>query len=195
MLDWGRRRMKVFSSKKFSDSSSDNRKSKTCTAFDKLRPRACRGKLSRSIQNQKLAGFLAILVFLAGYAGMAAAQQPKLYRIGVILPGGPLYETVEGLRYGMKELGLQEGKQFTLEIRDTKGDPKIAEEAARNFEREKFNLLYVIANSVVAAAKSATVNIPIVFSVGSDPVASGLVTDFATPGGRLTGVHYPVKDL
>jgi putative ABC transport system substrate-binding protein len=165
------------------DSYSDNRKSKTCT------------ELSRGIQNRILTGFLATLVFLAGDAGMAAAQQPKLYRIGVILPGGPLYETVEGLRYGMKELGLQEGKQFTLEIRDTKGDPKVAEEAARNFEREKFNLLYVIASSVIAAAKSGTVNIPIVFSVGSDPVASGLVSDFATPGGRLTGVHYPVKDL
>src|SRR6266545_4514801 len=137
----------------------------------------------------------ALSALLFAFGGPADGQQPKLYRIGVILPGGPLYETVEGLRYGLKELGLQEGKQFTLEIRDTKGDPKAAEEAARNFEQEKFNLLYVIASSVIAAAKSATVNIPIVFSVGSDPVAFGLVSDFATPGGRLTGVHYPVKDL
>lgn len=125
----------------------------------------------------------------------AEAQQPKIYRIGVILPGGPLYEIVEGLRHGLKELGLQEGKQFTLAIRDTKGDVKSAEEAARNFEREKFDLLYVIASSVIAAAKSATVNTPIVFTIGSDPVALGLVNDFATPGGRLTGVHFPVKDL
>ena len=38
-------------------------------------------------------------------------------------------------------------------------------------------------------------NVPIVFSIGSDPVALGLVNDFAKPGGRLTGVHFLVKDL
>jgi putative ABC transport system substrate-binding protein len=128
-------------------------------------------------------------------AAAQPAQPSKVQRIGVILPGGPLYGIVEGLRHGLKELGLQEGKQFTLAIRDTKGDLKIAEEAARDFEREKVSLLYVLASSVIAAAKSATVSTPIVFCVGSDPVALGLVNDFATPGGRLTGVHFPVKDL
>ena len=128
-------------------------------------------------------------------AAAQPAQQSKVPRIGVILPGGPLYGTIEGLRYGLNELGLQEGKQFTLVIRDTKGDLKIAEEAARDFEREKVNLLYVMASTVIAAAKAATVNTPIVFCIGSDPVTLGLVNEFATPGGRLTGVHYPVKDL
>jgi ABC-type uncharacterized transport system substrate-binding protein len=128
-------------------------------------------------------------------AAAQPAQQSKVPRIGVILPGGPLHGTIEGLRYGLQELGLQEGKQFTLVIRDTKGDLKIAEEAARDFEREKVNLLYVMASTVIAAAKAATVNTPIVFCIGSDPVTFGLVNDFATPGGRLTGVHYPVKDL
>jgi len=128
-------------------------------------------------------------------AAAQPAQQSKVPRIGVILPGGPLHGTIEGLRYGLQELGLQEGKQFTLVIRDTKGDLKIAEEAARDFEREKVNLLYVMASTVIAAAKAATVNTPIVFCIGSDPVTLGLVNEFATPGGRLTGVHYPVKDL
>ena len=128
-------------------------------------------------------------------AAAQPAQQSKVPRIGVILPGGPLYGTIEGLRYGLNELGLQEGKQFTLVIRDTKGDLKLAEEAAREFEREKINLLYVMASTVIAAAKAATVNTPIVFCIGSDPVNLGLVNEFATPGGRLTGVHYPVKDL
>jgi len=128
-------------------------------------------------------------------AAAQPAQQSKVPRIGVILPGGPLYGAIEGLRYGLKELGLQEGKQFTLVIRDTKGDLKLAEEAAREFEREKINLLYVMASTVIAAAKAATVNTPIVFCIGSDPVAMKLVDDFVKPGGRLTGIHYPVKDL
>ena len=123
------------------------------------------------------------------------AQQSKVHRIGVLLPGGALYETVDGLKAGLREVGLEEGKQFTLTIKDTKGDVKAAEEAARSFEREKFNLIYALATTVTTAAKGATTNIPIVFGVGSDPVSGGLVDSFVKPGGRLTGVHYLVRDL
>lgn len=137
----------------------------------------------------------ALIVTLVGCAAIAEAQQAKVYRVGVLLPGGPLYETVEGLRDGLRELGLEEGKHFVLDIRDTKGDPKTAEEAARNLEREKFNLIYALATPVITAAKGATANIPIVFGVGSDPVAGGLVESFAKPGGRLTGVHFLLRDL
>ena len=140
-----------------------------------------------------------ILVWLVALAlapfRLAEAQQSKIYRIGVILPGGPSYEAVSGLRDGLKELGLEEGKQFTLAIKNTQADPKVAEEAAKNCEREKVNLIYALPSSVIAAAKAATTNTPIVFGVGSDPVAMGLVDSFAKPGGRLTGVHFLVGDL
>jgi ABC-type uncharacterized transport system substrate-binding protein len=123
------------------------------------------------------------------------AQQSKVHRIGVLLPGGALYETVDGLKAGLRELGLEEGKQFTLTIGDTKGDVKAAAEAARNFEQEKVSLIYALATSVITAAKEATADVPIVFCVGSDPVTGGLVDSFAKPGGRLTGVHFLLRDL
>jgi len=69
-------------------------------------------------------------IFLATVS-LAEAQQPKVYRIGVLIPSDTWYETIDGLRVGLKELGLEEGKQFTLAIRDWKGDAKAAEEAAR----------------------------------------------------------------
>jgi putative ABC transport system substrate-binding protein len=136
---------------------------------------------------------LAALLLIGGLP--VQAQQQKFYRIGVLFPGGPLSETIDGLRKGLKELGFEEGKQFTLAIRDTKGDAKAAADAARTFEQEKVNLIYAMASSVIVAAKEATQNIPIVFSIGTDPVAMGLVSDFAKPGGRLTGVHFLVRDL
>ena len=136
---------------------------------------------------------LAALLLVGGLP--VQAQQQKVYRIGVLFPGGPLSETIDGLREGLKELGFEEGKQFTLAIRDTKGDAKAAADAARTFEQEKVNLIYAMASSVIVAAKEATQNIPIVFSIGTDPVAMGLVSDFAKPGGRLTGVHFLVRDL
>ena len=123
------------------------------------------------------------------------AEQSKVHRIGVLLPGGALYETVDGLKAGLRELGLEEGKQFTLTIGDTKGDVKAAAEAARNFEQEKVSLIYALATSVITAAKAATADVPIVFCVGSDPVTGGLVDSFAKPGGRLTGVHFLLRDL
>jgi putative ABC transport system substrate-binding protein len=124
----------------------------------------------------------------------AQAQQTK-YRIGVLFPGGPLSQTVDGLRGGLREVGIEDGKQVTFSIVDTKGDAKVAEEAAKNFEQERVHLLYAIGSTVIVAAKQATTSVPIVFSVGSDPVPLGLVKDFVKPGGRLTGVHYLVKDL
>jgi putative ABC transport system substrate-binding protein len=139
--------------------------------------------------------FWLLTTVLLTTAPLAQAQQQKLHRIGVIFPGGPLRDIIEGLRAGLKELGLAEGKQFTLTIEDTKGDTKAAEAAAKNFEREKVDLIFATAGSVIAATKQATTSVPIVFCIGSDPVAAKLVDDFARPGGRLTGVHYLVRDL
>src|SRR6266481_3353136 len=139
--------------------------------------------------------FFLITAAMVVSISQAHAQQAKVYRIGVLFPGGPLSETIDGLRGGLGELGLQEGKQFTLAIVDTKGDAKTAEDAARKFEREKFDLIYALITPVVTSAKAATTNIPIVFVVGTDPVAMGLVDSFGKPGGRLTGVQYSVTDL
>ena len=147
------------------------------------------GALIKKVVSSALAALLSLLSL------SAQAQQQKIYRIGVLFPGGALSETVDGLRKGLKELGFEEGKQFTLIIQDTKGDAKAAADAARTFEQARVNLIYAIASSVIVATKEATQNVPIVFTIGTDPIALGLVNDFAKPGGRLTGVHYLVKDL
>ncbi len=130
-----------------------------------------------------------------GCGAAVEAQQPKIYRVGVITAGGPWYEVIDGLRFGLRELGLEEGKQFILSIRDTKGDAKAAEEAARNLEQEKVDLLYTTQTSVTITARRATTDISIVFCAGADPVDLGLVESFAKPGGRLTGVFYRDTDL
>ena len=102
---------------------------------------------------------------------------------------------IDGLRIGLKELGLEEGKQFVLEIRDTKSDMKAAEEAARNLEQEKVNLIYTTCTSVTIAAKRATADIPIVFCAGDRPGCSRARGEFRKTGGRLTGVYDPGTDL
>jgi putative ABC transport system substrate-binding protein len=138
---------------------------------------------------------LVLCATLFALCSSAEAQQQKIYRIGVLVPGDVWYEIIDGLRVGLRQLGFEEGKQFVLDIHDTKGDMKVAEEAARKFEHEKFNLIYATATSVTIPARRATVDIPIVFCAGADPVVLGFVESFAKSGGRLTGVHFPATGL
>src|SRR5690349_14065683 len=86
----------------------------------------------------------AVLLLLCSSAG---AQPSKIQRIGAILPGGAWQETIRGLRDGLRDFGFDEGKQFSLTVRETKGDAAATEEIAKAFEQEKVNLLYTTASS------------------------------------------------
>ena len=136
-----------------------------------------------------------LIVALLGAPSTVAAQQPRVYRIGVILQGGPYSAAIDGLRDGLRELGLEEGKQFALDVRDVKGDLKSVASAARRLEEQRVDLIYVLATSVTLEVKRATRNVPIVFYVGTDPVAAGLVESIRKPAGRLTGIHGQTGDL
>src|ERR1700719_5405223 len=141
-----------------------------------------------SMSKKLIVALLATLVLVSVH--LAQAQQAKVYRVGVIHEGGPFNAVVDGLKDGLRELGFEQGKHYLLEIRDLKGDSKVAEAEARSLERGKVDLIYSVPTSITAAVKRATTEVPIVFAVGSDPVAAGLVESVARPGGRLTGVHY-----
>jgi putative ABC transport system substrate-binding protein len=145
------------------------------------------------IENRRLVGIVAVAIAFTMSGTVARAQ--KVDRIGVVTAGGAWYEVIDGLRVGLKQLGLAEGKHFALAIRDTKGSAAAAEESAKSLEREKVNLLYATQTSVTLATKRATADTPIVFCAGADPVELGLVASFAKPGGRLTGVFYRDTDL
>ena len=111
------------------------------------------------------------------------------------LQGGSYSPAVDGLRDGLRELGLEEGKQLVLDVRDAKGDLKAVEAAARSLEAEKVDLIYSVTTSVTLAAKRATKRVPIVFFASTDPVALGFIETFRKPGGRLTGIHSQFTDL
>ncbi len=136
-----------------------------------------------------------LALLLIGPCFDAEAQQSKLYRVGVLIPGDAWHEIVDGLKLGLKQLGLEEGKRFVLTIKDWGGDPKLAEAAAKQFEQEKVDLIYTSSTGSTLNAKRATTDIPVVFCVGTDPVAVGIVESFAAPAGRLTGVYYRDTEL
>jgi putative ABC transport system substrate-binding protein len=125
----------------------------------------------------------------------AMSQQARVHRVGVVSLGGAYATVIDGLRDGLKALGMEQGKHYVLDARDLKGDLAAVAGAARSLEDARVDLIYSVATSVTQAVKRATSHVPIVFYVGSDPVAFGLVESFAKPGGRLTGVHGQFTDL
>ena len=99
-----------------------------------------RRRARRSARRLGPTTFIAVLIVLLAAPVLVAplageAQQARIHRIGVILQGGPYVADVEGLRDGLKELGLVEAKHFVLDVRDTKGDLTLVESTARGLER------------------------------------------------------------
>jgi putative tryptophan/tyrosine transport system substrate-binding protein len=138
---------------------------------------------------------LIVAAALFSLCASAEAQPAKARRVGVLVPGSVWYETLEGFRAGLRELGIKEGEQITLTVRDWHGDNKAAEQAVKELERDKVDLVYSTSSGGALAAKRATTGVPVVFCAGTDPVVLGLVESFAKPGGRFTGVHYRSTDL
>jgi putative ABC transport system substrate-binding protein len=141
--------------------------------------------------------YVPLLVTVALAAVATVEAQPRQpFRIGVVHEGGDFNRMVDGLTDGLRELGLEPGKDVVLDIRATEGaDPAAIAESAQSLERAKVNLLYTLGTSLTIAVKRATAKIPIVFVIGADPVTAGLIDSLARPGGRLTGVQYLSLDL
>ena len=95
---------------------------------------------------------------------------------------------VDAFRQELSKLGWIEGKNFTIEYRfgENKGPERLPELAA-DLVRLKVDLIVTSGTPSSLAAKSATTTIPIVMAQAGDPVASGLVTSLARPGGNVTG--------
>lgn len=135
------------------------------------------------------------MALLSPVSGAYAQATKKIPHIGVIHLGGVLKTVADGLSTGLKELGLEDGKQIVLDVRDLKGDAKGVENLAQKFEQDKLNLIFTNTQPVTTAAMKATQNVPIVFAIGTDPIAHGFIQSFGKPGGRLTGVQYFARDL
>jgi ABC-type uncharacterized transport system substrate-binding protein len=143
---------------------------------------------------KRLAVTLLALALLA--APLAAEAQPagKVYRIG-FLRSGPAPETfIEGFRQGLRELGYVEGQNVTIEYGVAASADQLPA-AAAELARRKVDILIASGTPSVPPAKRATTTIPIVFVASIDPVATGIVTSLARPGGNVTGLAGIHADL
>ncbi len=126
---------------------------------------------------------------LAGPLAAEAQQAGRVYRIGLFHVGlDHVPPALYGLREGLKELGYQEGKNLRWDFRNLP-DENAAQATAREFVRQKVDVIVAFENQSVRAAQAATSEVPILFlHVLTDPVGEGFVQSLAHPGGNITGI-------
>jgi putative ABC transport system substrate-binding protein len=124
------------------------------------------------------------------------AEQKAMRLIGFLSGVSPETYTpfVAAFRSGLNDAGYVEGSNLAVEYRWAKDHrdrlPALAEDLVRH------NVEVIVAGGgAPGIAKAATTTIPIVFVIGTDPVAAGIVASFNRPGGNLTGVSFLTGEL
>jgi putative tryptophan/tyrosine transport system substrate-binding protein len=135
--------------------------------------------------------FIALLGATATSTLAASAQQQAVPVIGYMDVGTPDLEreVAASIHRALAEAGFVEGRNFIVEYRWAEDHLERLPALASDLVRRRVALIIAVNTPPALAAKAATNSIPIVFSVGSDPVEIGLVESLGHPGGNLTGVY------
>ena len=123
------------------------------------------------------------------FVGQAQQQPGKVRRIGFLSSESASYEAerLDALRAGLRELGYVEGKNIVIEVRWAEGNYDRLPTLAAELVDLKVSVVVASGTKASLALKGATRTTPIVIGSTGDPLALGLVTNLARPGGNITG--------
>src|SRR5262249_35364914 len=127
-----------------------------------------------------------------------AQQGAKVWRVGFLAGGSrPAVLATSiygGFLRGMREIGLVEGKDFSMEWRFAEGRFELLPDLAAELVRQNVDVIVLGTGAAVPAAPGAAKTIPIVMARAIDPVGRGFVASLAHPGGNITGLASSLQD-
>jgi len=115
-------------------------------------------------------------------------RKSGLARVGVILHRGPEEPYYDALRDGLAQLGYVEGRNISFEPRFAHGQLDRTSGFASDLVGLGVDVIVAVGGVGARAAQRATNEIPIVFAIVLDPVATGFAASIERPGGNVTGV-------
>lgn len=140
---------------------------------------------------------LSMTLVLGGLFGPVSAegqQAGTVARIGYLSPGRVVTYAQVAFLEGMRDLGYVEGRHFVMEYRDAEERPERFAALTAELVALKVDVILAPGTLAALAAKRATTTIPVVVPAVGDPVAAGLVTSLARPGGNLKGAKVRARD-
>ena len=156
-----------------------------------------------------LAGIILVVSLIYGCSGPAFGSGPVAgdheaapRRVLVLAYARPFFKAADGLKDGLRHLGLRPGREVVFAIHELNRDlgritallPK-----KDGLPENSWDLVFTITTPVTQAVKKIVekqgLQIPVVFTVVADPQGSGIVGDLRRPGGWFSGVSHSSLEL
>ena len=137
--------------------------------------------------------FITLLGGGAAWPLAAVAQQPKVWRIGVLAPVQSAM--LSAFRDGMRGRGYVEGQNLSIDVRWPQGTFEHDPSPVAELINSNVDVIVAQGTPTVIAVRHATSTIPIVMVAVADPVGFGFIASLARPGGNITGLTNISVDL